>query len=171
MVKVYMTVLILMAGIACQSNNKPEKRRIRIENLAKELRNAYTNDNCKKAKPILDKLIELDSLNGEWYYSRGYCNRRLLNFGASTKDYKNAVRLEYHISDAYYNLGVNSFLHNDSLALSYFQQSLRYDSTNEDAKQGIKDALKKIERARDPETDIEKAFKKEMEKFNAKKTI
>jgi tetratricopeptide (TPR) repeat protein len=73
---------------------------------------------------VYDKLINIDSTEGEFYYKRGNCKAYLFEYIGSTKDYMKAIELKYKIGDTYFNIACNyASIKEDSLALIYFTKA------------------------------------------------
>ncbi len=71
---------------------------------------AYELFNSKKyleAKKQLSLILAIDSTDGEVFYKRGFCNAKISKCIDSTKDFQNAIKYDYRIDDAYFNIGIN----------------------------------------------------------------
>jgi len=136
-------LLLLMIGTsACK-----QKKTVNAENREQVLTEAntlYYNRDYKSAIILFDKLIEMDSLNGESFYKRAYCKAQMFNHESAKKDYHKAVKFNYRIADAYLSLGILEYITNDSLAVKYFDQVLSIDSTNIKAKTLRTQAIKRL---------------------------
>jgi len=85
----------------------------------------YDRDSYKLAIEYFDRVIEIDSLNGELFYKRGFSLAKMNDFENSSMNFLKAIEYGYRISDAYYMLGMNQIPSlNDSIAVFYFEKSL-----------------------------------------------
>src|SRR5690606_1760399 len=94
----------------------------------------YNGDNYEEAVKYFDTLITIDSLNGEYYFKRGYCEAMLFKYHESTIDYKKAIQFKYRESSAYFNLGLNYSSIDDSLAIHFFYKCLEVDPKHPNAR-------------------------------------
>jgi len=75
-------------------------------------------------------LIKLDSLDGEYYFKRGYSFSHIDSTEASVADYLIAAKLNYRPDEAYFNMGLNFIaLWDDSSVIYCFHKSLQYDDS------------------------------------------
>jgi tetratricopeptide (TPR) repeat protein len=135
---IYYSLLILGILINSCSNNKEA---INVKLLSRTAKFYYQQSNYEEAFKAYDRLLEIDSLNSEYYFNRGRCEMVLLMYDNSRKDFLKSIGFAYREADAYYNIGVTYILVNDSLAKEYFQKCLRIDPDHVYAKVMI-DSLK-----------------------------
>ncbi len=69
-------------------------------------------------------LIKNDSLNGEYYFGRGYYYLQLMDYEKAERDYLVSIKLNFNKVSSYYNLGLIHSSVNDSIALIYFKKAL-----------------------------------------------
>lgn len=144
-------ILALLVLASCSS--KKEKNREdntwtdenvkKLEAIANE---AYSKDQYSNAIFLYNKLIGLDSTQGEYYFKRGYSYSMLQNTDNATQDFLRSIRLEYKVSKSYQNIGSMYFalISNDSLAAYYFSKALKYDPTNEKIKNLLEICKKRL---------------------------
>ena len=83
-----------------------------------------------------DTLIQLDLLNGEHYYRRGYSYDMIYKkpeLKNAIADYQKSIELGFEVSDSYYNIGLSYLFTKDSTALFYFKKSLEVNPNNNKA--------------------------------------
>lgn len=136
-----LSLLILLISNSCLFSSAKKER---FEEDLSKANVLYEKGEYKSALIIFDSLIEKDSLNGEINYKRGYCKAQTSDTKTSKKDFKNAIRFNYKVKDAYLNLGVLECFYNDSLAIKYFDIALNMDSTDEKAKTYREEAIKRL---------------------------
>jgi tetratricopeptide (TPR) repeat protein len=138
----YMVLVFLIAEFSCNNigNNNPRisyKTSGTHENcelIKSKMNTAYKKDDYQKALYFLQQLVQFDSTNGEYYYKIGYCESGLLNTQKSTDAYNKAIKFNYRVVDATFNIGTNYLTVDDSLARIYFETCLAIDSNYESAK-------------------------------------
>jgi tetratricopeptide (TPR) repeat protein len=139
----YIIILIfLIAEFSCNNvgNNAPRisyKTSDINENyelIKSKMDTAYNKNEYQEALYFLQQLIQFDSTNGEYYYKIGYCESGLLNSQKSTNAYNKAIKYNYRVVDATFNIGTNYLTVDDSLARIYFERCLAIDSNYESAK-------------------------------------
>ena len=87
-------------------------------------------------------MIENDSTRGDLFYKRGFSNAQMFEYSAADEDFKNAIRLDYRKSDSYYNLAlVTLALTDEALAITYLNESLRFNAQNGEAKELLSELL------------------------------
>ncbi|WP_222931430.1 tetratricopeptide repeat protein, partial [Xanthovirga aplysinae] len=136
MKKIFFILLVFVSGCGINKEKKKSKKQAdHNSNTKTELINlanaSYEKDNYQEAIQYLTKLINLDPLNGEYHYKRGYSlsENSIDRREASVVDFLIAAEQNYRPGDAYYNIGLNFIaLWDDSLALFSFHKSLQYDS-------------------------------------------
>jgi tetratricopeptide (TPR) repeat protein len=106
-----------------------------IASLAMEASQHYDRDNFAVALRLYDKIIEMDSLNGEAHYRKGYCLVQLDRHEESFDCYLNAIELNYRKYDSYRNLAYNYLLiYQDTTKAIYFLNlSLELQRNDEDS--------------------------------------
>lgn len=119
-------LLIGLLVMSCAQNTRQsEEKEIDINRVKALADSCYERNDFKKGLGYLNQVLLIDTLNGEYYYKRGYSQALLENFTESSKDYLKATQLGYRKADAYYSLGLNQIiLLNDSLAVFYFNKAL-----------------------------------------------
>ena len=120
------SLLIVIFSVSCtQSSKQSEKKEIDINRVKSLADSCYERNDFEKSLSYLNQVLSRDTVNGEYYYKRGYSQAQLANFPESSKDYFKAAQLGFRKADAYYNLGLNQIvLLNDSLAVFYFNKAL-----------------------------------------------
>lgn len=99
----------------------------------------YQLDMHAEALNVFNKILALDSTQGDIFYRRGYCRAWLFDFDGSTQDYLKSIELNHRIEHAYFNIGTNyAAVFNDSVALKFFSKALELNPHNEKAKREIK---------------------------------
>jgi tetratricopeptide (TPR) repeat protein len=80
------------------------------------------------------ELVKYDSLNGKYFYGKGFCLLKLKKYAEAERNLLTAVNLNYRICDAYYLLATLNYflLLNDSLALGYCIKCLKIDPNNQE---------------------------------------
>jgi tetratricopeptide (TPR) repeat protein len=149
-------VLIIGIGFGVMScNNKAHNNAAwsanRIPLLKEKGDSFYELKEYAQAIKYFDTLIRIDSLNGEYYFKRGYCEAKIFMFPESASDYLQAVNLGYRKATAYFNLGLNYAIIDDSIAIEYFEKSLKEDPGNIDAAEEIKELRNKRQRIKELE--------------------
>ncbi len=109
---------------------------------------AYQKDEYSNAVILYSKLIEFDTTNGKYYYNRGYSYSMLLNMNLAIQDYLKSISLNYRVSKAYQNIGINYGHINDSIAIYYFKKAIENDSKNEKAKTLLDECIKRIKKSK-----------------------
>src|ERR1700726_2740575 len=102
--------------------NQPNKQ-LFFKNTANSL---YENDQYAGAVIYYDSLIQLDSLNGEYYCKRGYSYDMIYKkqgLKVAISDYLKSIELGYKKETCYFNLGLSYMYLNDSTALFYLNKS------------------------------------------------
>ncbi|MCW3467942.1 tetratricopeptide repeat protein [Chitinophaga nivalis] len=142
--------------LACNSKNHPPSLADKntILSLKQTADILYDQNEYETAAKYLDTLIAIDSLNGEYYFKRGYCNAMLFKYYLSTNDYNKAASLNYRKSSAYFNMGLNYSLVNDSIAILYFEKCYETDSTQIKAKEKIRELKEKLTPSERQQYDI-----------------
>jgi tetratricopeptide (TPR) repeat protein len=93
----------------------------------------YLNDKFDSSIKYLNVLIAADSLNGEYFFKRGYSFGQIDNREQAIADFQKAIQLHYRVSDAYLNIGNRYMFRNDSLALYNYKKSLEANPANQKA--------------------------------------
>jgi|GEM_PF-1294146 len=142
MTRIYPVLFIGIVFFAISCNNKANHNAAwsvnRIPLLKAKADSFYNLNEYLQAINYFDTLIRIDSLNGEYYFKRGYCEGKLFRFPESTGDYLEAVNLGYRKTTAYFNLGLNYSIVDDSIAINYFEKCLKEDSSYIEAAEEIK---------------------------------
>lgn len=129
---ILLLVIIMSALISCESTRVDRKMMLKA--------NRYYNQGLyDRAEKLYDKMIMIDSLNGEAYYNRAYClaNRNALD--CSNYDYFKCIELGYNLEQSYFNLGCNfAIIGLDSIAIDYFHKAYELNPQNIEAEIQIK---------------------------------
>ena len=104
----------------------------------------YDLGNYDSSRLYFTYLIRMDSLNGEYYFKRAYSNSMLLNQSGSINDYLKAAKLKYKQAKAFYNIGINYQLRNDSLALIYYKKCYEIDPSYPNVQDNIRTCLYRL---------------------------
>jgi tetratricopeptide (TPR) repeat protein len=130
-------ILISIIIFSCGERKKNTAYNIPLETkesiLLKKAQFLYEQDKYQTAIIYFDSLISIDSTQGKYFYERAYSYTELSNRGRAIEDYKKSIECQFKVNDSYYNIGVNYFLTNDSLAIYYFQKCLSVDPGYTDA--------------------------------------
>lgn len=137
-------LLILVSLISCSLH---ENRKNDFDKLKKQAKENYEKDNFLEAYKDYDKLIKMDSTNGEFYFNKGFSEMGLMKYDDSRNDFFHAIALYYRKASSYYNIGLTYLYDNDSLAAYYFETCLKFDPNHEKAKFFLND-LKTKEKAK-----------------------
>ena len=123
---IYVSLFVL----SCTNNDTSHSKltKSNVEELKISADKYYDSNAYVKAIIILDKLISIDSTNGEYFFKRGYSYSMIFNVEEAVKNYSKSISLGYRVSSAYKNIGINYSTINDTLAISNFNKSLQYES-------------------------------------------
>lgn len=96
----------------------------------------YKENKYSEAVEAYDKLIKIDSLNGQLYFRRAYSLCQINKHQNSVTDYQRSASLGYKKFDSYYSLGIiyMTILLDDSLSIMYFKKCLEIDPNSEKVK-------------------------------------
>lgn len=134
-------ILIAIIIFSCKEKKKYTAYDCPIENkeslLLKKAQFLYEKDEYQTAVIYFDSLISLDSTQGKYFYERAYSYTQLSNREKAIENFKKSIQYQFKVSDSYYNIGVNYFLDNDSLAIYYFKKCLSVDPNYTDAYEEI----------------------------------
>lgn len=134
---IVITLTAIMFLYACDSTEQKRVVTEPEENLDDliELADLYYNlDNFKEAILLFDRILNMDTTNGEFYFKRAYCNAQIYNYKNSNIDYYKAIELNYRTDDAVFNLACNyAATQKDSLALQYFLKAYELNPDNKKA--------------------------------------
>lgn len=97
-----------------------------LASLIKESRSSSEIGNYLSCVRNYSKLIELDSLSGEFRFERGFCLAQIDSFKLSAVDFQSAAELGYNKFESYYSLAVifTKEIPCDSLAFLYLNKAL-----------------------------------------------
>lgn len=132
----YTLLMCIFAGIICGCNTNDRSASATgdtIVAIKAKMNHFYLNDQYDSSIKYLNLLISADSLNGEYFFKRGYSFGQIDNREQSVADFKRAIELNHRVSDAYLNIGNRYMYRNDSLALYNYRKSLQADSSNKKA--------------------------------------
>jgi len=108
----------------------------------------YKENNYYKAIKLFNQLIRLDSTKGEYYFKRGYSYSMMLNGEDAIKDYLKSAAMGYRVSTSYQNIGANYSTINDSLAVYYLNESLKYDPDNKVAMRVRSECMERLNKSK-----------------------
>lgn len=96
----------------------------------------YNSEQFKEALIEYDKLIKLDSLEGQFYFRKAVCAAQILKDSVAEFNFKRSINLNYRTFDAYMNLGLiyMSTFKNDAKAIECFEKCIQIDPTSQKAK-------------------------------------
>jgi tetratricopeptide (TPR) repeat protein len=122
-------IIIILFLFSCYQRSKPKE----IDNIKADMGTLigkadllYQMSDYIEAIKAYSELIEKDSMNGEFYYRRGFSYSQLKDPKFINDDFLRAAQLGYRRYDCYYILGINyGAALNDSLAVYYFKKALR----------------------------------------------
>jgi len=127
---------ILLFLCSCSNNDKHrddtfKKTAIIIDKANKH----YNAEEYSLAKVYFDSLIKLDSLNGDYYFKRGYSKSMLLDLSGAISDYSKTIKYNgnrkksalLNTGTVYYNMG------NYDSAIIYLNECLKLEPNNEKA--------------------------------------
>jgi tetratricopeptide (TPR) repeat protein len=155
---------LILFFISCGPTRKKSKEEI----LEEKAEYYYKKEIYKEAIPYYDQLINIDSTKGKYYYNRGYCYGRLFYWEFAYSNYQKAIKLKYRVADAYFDIGlIFSVNEQDSLALVYYDKSLKLDSSRY---QGIQ-ILKRISKSQIEFRKNNPEAWKEFEEFKKRKKL
>ncbi|MCE2998033.1 MAG: tetratricopeptide repeat protein [Cyclobacteriaceae bacterium] len=139
-----LTIILLFITLSCKNNRDSESFENSNTNspaklLAHQADSLYKNKSFYSALVLYEKLIVIDSLNGEFNFRLGYCYVQNNEHSKATKYYHKTINLDYRKFESYRNLGlIYGFVLNDKKnAIDCFNKCL---SINPDSKE-IKDFL------------------------------
>ncbi|MFT7035436.1 MAG: tetratricopeptide (TPR) repeat protein [Cyclobacteriaceae bacterium] len=144
MIRLQIIYLVIFGG--CIQHNTGEKNyktktkesvnQISLPELIKDIDSKYDANLFEEARVGYNELITFDSLNGEFYYKRGYCLAQLNRHEESVKDYKRSSEFNFRRYDSYLNLGIiySLVIVNDSIAIHYFEMAIEERPESKDAK-------------------------------------
>lgn len=101
----------------------------------------YESDKFEEAIELYNKLIELDSTNGDFFYRKAYSLARLRRDSAAVENYLKSARLDFRRFDAYRSIGIIYAigLNDKSKAIFYLEKCLEIDPDTEEIKRLIED--------------------------------
>lgn len=136
---VFLGIGLAVTGCNNQAQHNLTWSAERIPVLKAKADSFYDLNEYTQAIPYFDTLIRIDSLNGEYYFKRGYCEAKIFMFPESTSDYLEAADLGYRKATTYFNLGLNYSIIDDSIAIKYFERCLKEDPSYVKAAEKIKE--------------------------------
>ena len=123
-----MTRHFILALITFLSACNPSHKKSTKEILEQKAFYYYDNNTYSEAINYFDKLIALDSTNGEYYFKRAYCYDKTSLKKHAVLDFEKAASLKYEAADAFKNIGLIAMeVDEDSIALTYFDKGLKID--------------------------------------------
>jgi tetratricopeptide (TPR) repeat protein len=108
----------------------------------------YDQENYADAVKYFDSLINLDPINGKYYYGRAFSYGMLIQKTKAIEDYKKAIKYNYKVNHSYYNIGINYMYVNDSLAVYYFKKCLMIDPGYVNAAVEISDCNRRLKNSK-----------------------
>jgi len=143
-------ILGLTIFVSCRNSPIAEKaveKATNIEDTAAIVRKAnsfYQADDYLNAIKYFSLLIDRDSMNGQYYFRRGYSYAGLIKKKEAIEDYKKAVKYQFKVASANFNIGLNYAYDNDSLALYYFRKCIEAEAGFKEAYVQIQDCKKRM---------------------------
>lgn len=127
--------LSLMIFLLCQSCNKQERKPVTDEKKQIILQDSATwavtaalyHNSGRFSEAIIeyDKLIGIDSTNGKYLYRKAYCLMQIDSPAEAIRYFNKAAEVNFYKFDCFYSIGLNALiLHDDSLAIQYFEKCL-----------------------------------------------
>jgi tetratricopeptide (TPR) repeat protein len=138
----YLIVLLLLINYQCKQEKKNQQANKLTstffygsqEELKNRLDSLYENNLFDEALKVLNKLILLDSLNGELYYKKGICLDSTVPRDSIVKFFHKSADLGYRKSDCYYLIALSYYLDKDySKCESYLRQTLAINPSDSEA--------------------------------------
>lgn len=98
--------------------------------MKQEADSLYKEKKYEEAETLYDTLILKDSLDGYYYFKRGFCKSMNLKITEAKEDYLKAIALNYiDKKKAFLNLGtLYRFQGNYDSAIYFYDESLKVDS-------------------------------------------
>lgn len=91
----------------------------------------FQNNSFVGSINLYSELVKRDSLNGEFFYRRGYSYGQLLMFDSAVLDFERSAQLGFRKFDAYYSLGIIYSHFDDSMALYHLNNALNEDPSSQ----------------------------------------
>jgi len=135
-------IFIMFVCLSCSNNVHPESKNADsiqsnadssgfLESLQKNAAEAYDNKDYKEALKYYNLLLQKDSLNGVYYFRRGYCLDYLEQTEKAIICYNKAITLDSSDSQSHLNLSLIYTQHlQDSLALFHVNEYLKIKPLN-----------------------------------------
>lgn len=155
---VFLRVLIvssLLSLFKCSTTSKKEDKVLRSDSLSISRDNLindssslvvqaallYANDKFEEALMSYNKLINLDSTNGDFFYRKAYCLAQLSRDSAAVENYLKSANLDFRKFDAYRSIGLiyTVGLNDKSKAIEYLKKCLEINPNAQDIKRLIED--------------------------------
>ena len=125
--------VLFLFFISCNTNTQVDKMEI-----LKKANDNYEKNYLKDALELYNDYVKLDSTLGVAYFNKSHCEAMLFDYENSIKSLKKSIELNYRVVDANYNIARSyAATYNDSLALYYFKEAYKLDSTDMDIKEQI----------------------------------
>lgn len=104
----------------------------------------YINKEYLGAIQEYSELIEIDSLNGKYYYGTGYCLAQLSRYDESISYYQRAADLDYDKFECFKSIGIIYYfmLKDNEHAANYFIKSLEINPNDKEVKSFLLDINK-----------------------------
>jgi tetratricopeptide (TPR) repeat protein len=119
--------------LSCNTDSPTSAEAGSIQVIKAKMNRFYMHDEYDSSVKYLNLLIAADSLNGEYFFKRGYSFSQIDARDQAVADFQMAIHLNHRVSDAYLNIGNRYMYRNDSLALYYYKKSLQADPSNKKA--------------------------------------
>ena len=150
-------MLILVISCNNSAHNTSVSSAENISTLKSEAIRLYDKNEHALAIKYFDTLITMDSLNGEYYFRRGYSEAQLSKYAESSNDYLKAAALGYHKASAYFNLGLNYSLVDDEIAIRYLKKCLIEEPGHPKAKEMLEALMSQREQSGPSAVDSQEA--------------
>jgi tetratricopeptide (TPR) repeat protein len=146
---------LVISIYSCNSQDSQSKRKNIVEakdtsnyEIEKIANDFYEHDDYPNAIKYFNILIKRDSMNGKYYFRRGYCYSGLINKKKAIDDYNKAALYHFKETSAYFNIGLNYSFEDDSLALQYFEKCIKLDPSFADATVEIRSCRERLRNGR-----------------------
>lgn len=126
--------------IAC--NPAPPKHT--EEELGMQAYDASESGDYQSSVNYYNQLIILDSLNGSYYFGRADSYVMLAMRNQGIRDYMKSIQLNFRKGSCYFNIGLAYTFINDSLALVYFKEAMKFYPQRSDIKREYDECLERL---------------------------
>lgn len=146
MVKRFLICILFGLGLFLLScENRRKAGEYDLESARKEADALYKANDCSNCIELLNHILEIDSIDGESYFKRGFCHYSKGYLDESISDYLTAARLGYRESECYYNLGlIQMVIPNDSLGIVYLTKALELNPHSNEIREALESLRKGV---------------------------